>query len=300
LSGIEQAACYADLVALIQKAERPGLDTERTVTPSPFEIPGRGALAPVWVGHDLTVAEPPLRAWAYDAGTTILRQSLRTHFEAPFVKLLVGSERALLIDTGTGDVDVRAAIDVALAGKDIQLVVAHTHAHSDHVGGDAQFVGRARTTIVAHSPHDVCNAFSIGSSCLSSIDLGDRIVDVLAIPGHEAAHIAFYDRATQLLLTGDTLYPGRLYVRDWAAYVDSIARLVEFVDDGHPAAHVIGAHIELSAQNVEYAERATEHPDEHPLPLGEAHLRDLLVTVKAMATAPVRTTRQSYVVVPLV
>jgi glyoxylase-like metal-dependent hydrolase (beta-lactamase superfamily II) len=134
---------------------------------------------------------------------------------------------------------------------------------------------------------------------MGSIDLGDRVVEVLLIPGHEATHIAFYDRDTQLLLTGDTLYPGRLYVRDWAAYCASIGRLVRFIDDGHPITHVIGAHIELSADNVEYPEGATEHPNEHPLPLGEAHLRDLLSTVTGMANAPTRTKRESYVVVPL-
>jgi glyoxylase-like metal-dependent hydrolase (beta-lactamase superfamily II) len=263
-------------------------------------MPDTSTLAPVWVGQDPGAPSPPVRAWAYDASTTILRQSIDTHFEAPFIKLLVGSRRALLIDTGTGDVDVRAAIDVALAGRKLELLVAHTHSHTDHVGGDAQFVGRPRTTIVGHTPHDVQNAFDIGPSCSGTIDLGDRVLDVVAIPGHEASHIAFYDRETRLLLTGDTLYPGRLYVRDWAAYVASIGRLVDFVDAGHPVEHVIGAHIEMSAKNVEYPERATDHPDEHPLPLAESHLRDLRRTVEAMATAPVRLARPSYVVVPLV
>jgi len=41
---------------------------------------------------------------------------------------------------------------------------------------------------------------------------------------HEAAHLAFYDAETQLLLTGDTLYPGRLFIDDWTAYQASVAR----------------------------------------------------------------------------
>ena len=44
---------------------------------------------------------------------------------------------------------------------------------------------------------------------------------------------------------------------------------------------------ELSAANDEYAEGSMEHPDEHPLALGERHLRDLLTTVNAMAAARV-------------
>jgi glyoxylase-like metal-dependent hydrolase (beta-lactamase superfamily II) len=277
--------------------------------PASFLIPGERALPEVALGRLGADPGKPVRAWAYDGATTILRQSIATHFEAPFLKLLVGKKRVLLVDSGTGDADVRGAVDAALevlAASHLDLVVAHTHAHSDHVGGDRQFAGRPRTTIVGHTPADVVNAFGIGGhgrGCergpdSGSIDLGDRPIDVVFIPGHEAAHVAFYDRATRLLLTGDTLYPGRLYVRDWPAYCASIARLVRFVDT-HPVEHVLGAHIELSAANVEYPEGALAHPDEHPLPLGESHLRDLLSTVDRMATAPTRTARPSYVVVPL-
>ena len=59
-------------------------------------------------------------------------------------------------------------------------------------------------------------------------DLGDRVLDIIPIPGHQPAGIAIYDRRTAILLTGDTFYPGRLYVRDQAAYVRSIKRLVDF------------------------------------------------------------------------
>jgi glyoxylase-like metal-dependent hydrolase (beta-lactamase superfamily II) len=265
--------------------------------PTDFTIPGGRSLP-----RSLSdTASPAIRAWAYDEATTLLRQSIATHFEAPFLKLLVGRTHALLIDTGTGDVDVRRAVDAALEaeGRDLELVVAHTHAHTDHVGGDGQFVGRPRTTIVGHTPSDVANTFGIDGAGRGTIDLGGRPIEIVFIPGHEAAHIAFYDRATQLLLTGDTLYPGRLYVRDWDAYRGSIARLVRFVDEGHPIGHLLGAHIELSVYDVEYPEGATDHPDEHPLPLAEGHLRDLLATVDAMASRPVRTKRPSYVVVPL-
>jgi hydroxyacylglutathione hydrolase len=269
-------------------------------TPTAFLVPGRDPLPLLSIPALASEAarEPPIRGWTWDGRTTILRQSLATHFEAPFIKLLVGSSRALLIDTGTGDADLRGVVDRLLAGTDVELVVAHTHAHTDHTGGDGQFAGRKRTSVVGHSVSDVWSAFALEGEGVATIDLGDRAIDVIFIPGHEAAHIAFYDRDTGVLFTGDTLYPGRLYVRDWNAYRASIGRLVSFVDR-HPITHVIGAHIELSAANDEYPERALVHPDEHPLPLGESHLRDLRATVDAMAATPVRTKRASYVVVPL-
>lgn len=252
---------------------------------------------PAWI-DGTSAAEPEVQTWAYDGATTFFRQSLKTHFEAPFVQLLIGKERALLVDTGTGHADLRTAVDRVLADYDVDLVVAHTHTHDDHVGGDALFAGRARTTIVGHSVGEVRHAFGIDRE-QGGIDLGGRVLDVLAIPGHEPAHIAFYDRGSRLFLSGDTLYPGRLYVRDWGAFRASVARMVDFVDAGNPLGDVIGSHIEMAADQVEFEDKVLTHPNEHPLPLSEEHLRDLLVTVNRLADAPVRTVRPSYVVVPL-
>jgi hydroxyacylglutathione hydrolase len=253
---------------------------------------------PRWI--DGIGPEPAIQQWSYDAATLLFRQSLRTHFEAPFLVLLIGSRRAMLIDTGTGDVNVRAAIDDAV--PDAELLVAHSHAHSDHVGGDAQLASRPRTTVVGHSRHDVQNTFGLGegefgvASDVGAIDLGDRLIDVLAIPGHEATHVAFYDRRTTILFTGDTLYPGRLTVRDWRAYRASVARLARFAD--RPIAHVVGSHIELDANDVEYAEEVTVHPNEHRLELTAQHLTDLARTMDRLE-APARTKRSDYVVVPV-
>lgn len=238
-----------------------------------------------------------LQTWRYDASTVFFRQSLCTHFEAPFLYLFVGAQKALLVDTGTGDANVRAAVDAALAGHDVDLVVAHSHAHGDHVGGDAAFAGRPRTTVIGKTPAAVTSAFAI-ANMHGTIDLGGRVLDVIAIPGHEPSHVAFYDRKTRLLLSGDTLYPGRLYVRDWNAYRASVARLVAFVDDGHPVSHVLGAHIELSKSGAEIPQGAKTHPNEHVLQLGEAELRDLAATVGSLTT-PQRVERPGYVIVPL-
>jgi hydroxyacylglutathione hydrolase len=237
--------------------------------------------------------------WPYDATTTILRQSIDTHFEAPFMYLLVGRERAMVIDTGTGDADIGAAVDRAIADRDVDLVVAHTHGHSDHVGGDARFAGRARTTVIGHAISAVEETYRLsGVSNVGRFDLGDRIVDVIPVPGHEPSHVAFYDRDTQLLFTGDVLYPGRLYVRDWPTFQASIARLVRFIDDGHPVQHILGSHVELSSAGEEFPDGASAHPNERFHALGEAHLRELHATLQAM-DAPRRVPRRDWVIVPV-
>jgi glyoxylase-like metal-dependent hydrolase (beta-lactamase superfamily II) len=106
-------------------------------------------------------------------------------------------------------------------------------------------------------------------------DLGERILDIIPIPGHEASSIAIYDRQTGILFTGDTLYPGRLYVQDTAAFADSIQRLVDFTH-GKIITHILGNHIEQTrTPYLDYPIRTVYQPDEHQLELGRAHLLEL-------------------------
>src|SRR5687768_11724064 len=108
---------------------------------------------PAW-DNGTTVTSPDHQLHWYDDRTAIIRQALHTNFEGPFIYLLIGSERALLLDTGTGDIDLRAVVDKLLAGRDVELVVAHTHGHRDHIGGDEQF-----DTVVGKSAEEVAQYF---------------------------------------------------------------------------------------------------------------------------------------------
>lgn len=179
---------------------------------------------------------------------------------------------------------VVAAVDAALAGEDVELLVARSHAHGDHTGGEADLASRPKTTLLKQPK-------------TTSIDLGNRVVDVIPIPGHEASHVAYYDGRTRVLLTGDTLYPGRLYVRDFAAYKASIERLATFADT-HPVSLVLGAHVELSKTGAEFALGSKVHPSEHPLSLGESDLRDLHATTDGMTSAK-RVVGPRWIIVPV-
>ena len=89
----------------------------------------------------------------YDADTFVIRQSIRTNFEGPFLYLLFGRNRALLLDTGAGGLYIRPTIDRVIAEwcaanhrASIPLVVAHSHGHGDHHQGDVEFKDRPDTT----------------------------------------------------------------------------------------------------------------------------------------------------------
>lgn len=232
----------------------------------------------------------------YDERTVIVRQALRTNFEGPFLYLLLGSERALLLDTGTGHADLRAVVDGLLAGRDLELVVAHTHGHGDHVGGDDQF-----DSVVGKSAEETAAFFGITSwpEEIVTFDLGERVLDVIPIPGHQGSDLAVYDRETRLLLTGDSLYPGRLYVPDWPSYRTSIRRLAGFVAAGNPVKWVLGAHIELTDRPGEdYPMGAAVHPDEHPLQLAPETLTELGEALTAAGPEPRRLVHDHFIVFP--
>src|ERR1700756_3572519 len=88
---------------------------------------------------------PPIQVHRYNAQTFILRESLCATYEAPFIYLLIGKTKALLIDTGA----VANAKTMPLAqtvislsangGSRLPLMVVHTHGHLDHRSGDDQF-----------------------------------------------------------------------------------------------------------------------------------------------------------------
>jgi hydroxyacylglutathione hydrolase len=234
-----------------------------------------------------------------DENTVVLRQHISVNYEAPFIYLLFGSRRALLLDTGaTSDAakfGLRSAVDdlidtwlAANPSPDYELVVAHSHAHGDHVAADAQFVDRPRTTIVGHDAKSVATFFGVDSwpSGRGALDLGGRMLAVLPIPGHHPSSIAVYDPTTRVLLSGDTIYPGRLYVGDFSAFLASLDRLCEFAA-AHPISQVMGAHVEMSTRpGRDFPLGSKRHPREARLPMSVAQLHEIRDAAVAIADSP--------------
>ena len=267
-----------------------------------------GVLPASWyAGGTSCAGRLPLDVRAYNTSVFIIRQAACTNYEKPFLYLLFGTERALLLDTGAGGVDVAGPVDTLITawrrthgGAPMELVVAHSHAHGDHVAGDSQFVARPGVTLVGRDSAAVRDFFGVPHwpDQPGRIDLGDRVLDVLPIPGHQPAGVALYDRRTGMLLTGDTFYPGRLYVRDTAAYAASISRLAAFVRS-HPVTHLLGTHIENARTPfVDYPVGTVDQPDEHALDLGRAQLFELDSVVQSMRGRFVRTVRRDFTVWP--
>src|SRR5262245_32297426 len=208
-----------------------------------------GTMPATWIyGGPNCGTEPQIQVHQFNENTYILRQSLCTNFEAPFMYLLFGQDKVLMQDTGAGGIAIAATvyqiIDDWLKAHNqtsIQLIVTHSHSHGDHIAGDSQFIGQPNTTVVGTTLTAVQNFFGIVNWPNQSLqyNLGGRIIDVIPIPGHHTTHIALYDRQTHVLFTGDTLYPGRLYISNFSQYTASIQRLVNFTNS-NPVCHVLG------------------------------------------------------------
>jgi glyoxylase-like metal-dependent hydrolase (beta-lactamase superfamily II) len=293
---IDDIARILDSTRVLALGERHGWQEGRQSFPPALE---QGTLPANWYAGGADCAgKPPLHVQAYNADFFIMRQAACTNYEKPFLYLLFGRDKALLLDTGAGRIDVAATVDTLVRGwlarngrTSLDLIVAHSHAHGDHVAGDSQFVGRPHTTLVGRDTASVRAFFGIRRWPNDSgmADLGGRVLDVLAIPGHQAASIAVYDRRTGTLLTGDTFYPGRLYVRDTTAFAESIDRLTAFVRT-HRVTHMLGAHIENSrTPYVDYVVGTVDQPEEHELDLGRTQLFELDSVVRSMRGRMVRT-----------
>ena len=189
--------------------------------------------------------------------------------------LIVGSERALLFDSGLGMMPIKPVV-MRLTTHPVTVINSHTH--FDHVGGNADFVDvRARSTpftearragyahaVVASevSPTALCGNRPAGLDSATyrsrpwsaaarfgdgtRFDLGGRSIEVLATPGHTPDAISLLDRANGLLWTGDSFYAGPIWLykpeTDLAAYqrsIDKLAALVPSLRRVLPAHNVI-------------------------------------------------------------
>jgi hydroxyacylglutathione hydrolase len=233
--------------------------------------------------------QPPLQQHQYNNRTFIFRENLCTTFEAPFMYLLIGSTKALLIDTGdVADAKVVPLADTVmrlLPGEGpakLPLLVVHTHRHLDHRAGDGQFTRLPNAQVVGFDIDSVRRFYKFTGwpNGLAQVDLGDRTVDVIPTPGHSETEVSFYDRDTGLLFTGDFLMPARLLIDDASADVASAVRVAAFVKD-RPVSFVLGGHIEMNSAGELFPWESQSHPNEHVLQMTKDDVLALPAAVRS-------------------
>jgi len=181
-----------------------------------------------------------------------------------------GRERDLLIDTGMGMASLKDAIADLL---DKPVIAFATHTHFDHIGSHHEFAERLvhageadvlaaptrdNTLIERYVDDDSITAlpradYRVADYAITPapatrlvadgdvVDLGDRVFEVIHLPGHSPGSIGLWEAATGILFSGDAVYDGPLLDNiegaDIADYIKTMERLrtlpVTVVHGGH-------------------------------------------------------------------
>jgi hypothetical protein len=271
-----------------------------------------GSLPLSWsTGGPKCMEMPEWQIHEYNPNLFILRQSGCTDYEMPFLYLFFGKDRGLLWDTGSRNGNLVPALQHVVHDwlqrnhrDSIPLVVMHSHSHGDHIWGDQaiQLLNDPAMpiTFIAPTIDAASKAFAIGRwpDTNGQIDLGGRTLDIVPIPGHDRYAIALYDRVTGVVLTGDSLYPGRLYIPDFQAFKASTERLIAFLK-GKPVAHILGNHIEeTSTPFKDFPIGTIYHSGEHRLELSYGDLLALEEGLQGMASDPHRMAMSDFTIWP--
>ncbi len=191
------------------------------------------------------------------------------HWEQTHCYLLLGRERALLIDTGLGVAPLRPVVD-SLTSLPVTAVL--THAHWDHIGSLGEFDRRLAHPLEAPwlsdsfpLPLSIVKANLLREPCPfppefdpehyaiyqegvtgviedgQTFDLGGRTVTALHTPGHSPGHLCSWEEGRGALYSGDLLYQGKLDLfyptTDPAAFLPSARRVaalpIQTIRPGH-------------------------------------------------------------------
>ena len=199
----------------------------------------------------------------YKVGKNVLAIIEPYNFEQAICYLILGKNKALLFDTGLG-VDSISVIIKQLTK--LPTIVLNSHTHYDHIGGNYEFENILSLNTAFSNKHaedgwnhnDVKHEVTVESICLQKIpqldtanysirpykiskyitngeiiDIGERQLKVISVPGHTPDAIVLYDKKNKYLWTGDTYYDGPIYLfaneTDLIAYKKSVAKIFKLV-----------------------------------------------------------------------
>ena len=141
--------------------------------------------------------------------------------------LLIGRTVALLVDSG---MNTQNAKELAESVTDLPLELINTHADRDHIACNNEF------EYAYMNPAEGVNYFRDGRKGEirpvwdgDVLDLGDRKLEIICMPGHTPGSIAILDPAERFLIGGDGIQDGNIFMfgpyRDMNSYIISMKRL---------------------------------------------------------------------------
>ena len=145
--------------------------------------------------------------------------------------LILGTERALLLDTGAGECDLPGLIRTV---TDLPLIVVQTHGDGDHTANSGSFpdiyAHPAEFPVITRFRPELASRLHPVTEG-TSFDLGGRILSVIEAPGHTPGSICLLDRENRILFSGDTVSYGPVFLfgshRDIHAYRETLNKLMD-------------------------------------------------------------------------
>jgi glyoxylase-like metal-dependent hydrolase (beta-lactamase superfamily II) len=252
------------------------------------EVPA--LLDPVDMGPEVRWVDDYFTVQELDERTFAIGEPL--YWQQNYNYLILGTERAVLFDSGPGLRDIRP---VAESLTNLEITFVPSHFHYDHVGNGTSF---DRVAVVdlrylrVRAPSDRLQfefhehlgvAEGIEPPLLeiddwltpgSTLSLGDRMLRVLYTPGHTEDSISLFNPESGYVFTGDFINPGPILAflpnSDMGQYLQGTNTLIEEV----PA----GARL-FSAHSVAPPELSVGAPE---LNMGDVRdLRDTLHAIRA-------------------
>ncbi|MGV8162273.1 MAG: MBL fold metallo-hydrolase [Candidatus Nanoarchaeia archaeon] len=172
--------------------------------------------------------------------------------------LIIGTKRCLLVDAGIGLIDFDKLLKPLIQNKKLDVII--THLHFDHFLGAKQNKNMFKK-IYAHLPQQKLEILDIGLKYFNKkdfknhsvekinikrinmnnynfvnvneghiFDLGNLKFKIILTPGHCASGVALFEENKKILISGDTIYAGKL-IYDFEdsnkeQYLESISKLL--------------------------------------------------------------------------
>lgn len=169
-------------------------------------------------------------------------------FKDNYIWVIGDGRRAAVVDPGDAAPVIRHLDERGLS----LCAILATHHHADHVGGVGELLKRSPVPVYGPAGEPIpetTRALSDGDH-VSMAELGLEL-DVIGIPGHTRAHVAYYGAG--MLFCGDTLFAcgcGRLFEGTPEQMYASLQKLLSLPDD----TKVYCGH-EYTLANIEFARK---------------------------------------------
>ena len=150
--------------------------------------------------------------------------------------LFEGDGRAMLIDTGFGTLQLHKIVTEL---TDLPVFVVNTHTDKDHTGCNRDFkeiyMHPAEMDRYKNTLPEGCRMENVSPLWEGDIiDLGFWKFEVILTPGHTPGSIMLLEREKRMLISGDTIQDGDIYMfgagRNIWAFQNSLEKMIDMSD----------------------------------------------------------------------